>query len=121
MTEMASGLYGRAYLTTTYLFSQNSNYAINAITQYSPWVRSPDGSLQWSGNATAGVVVAVNYAPNVPFNNGTVTDNAITLLHELGHVYGYLFGASSTLIANDGGSPATSVANTQLVQEHCFP
>jgi hypothetical protein len=54
---------------------------------------------------------------------------AITVLHELGHVYGYPYGAGSTSLVNDSiaaqgtlaKATAASMANTALVQQNCFP
>ena len=55
------------------------------------------------------------------FVSGSTQDQAITLLHELGHVYSDLFGPGSTQIIDDGGNLSASQANTALVKSDCFP
>jgi hypothetical protein len=56
------------------------------------------------------------------FMTGTTTDQAATLLHELGHVYSDLYGSASTAITNDGPVYPVSVseANQKLVIDQCF-
>ncbi len=45
---------------------------------------------------------------------------AVTLLHELGHVYHFLFGDTSTSIVNDIDNSNQSKANSALIMETCF-
>ena len=54
------------------------------------------------------------------FVSGSTQDQAITLLHELGHVYSYLFGPESTKITDDYGKLTASQNNTALVKSDCF-
>jgi hypothetical protein len=54
------------------------------------------------------------------FESGSTTDQAVTLLHELGHIYSDLFGPQSTAIQNDGTSAQASQANTNLLKTTCF-
>jgi hypothetical protein len=51
-------------------------------------------------------------------NYGFNSINAATIIHELGHVFEFLFGANTTRILNDahGGS----LANSDLVMSECF-
>ena len=79
----------------------------------------PDGTVGFTGVADNAVVV-FNSNPGVAFNSGTVTDNATTLLHELGHVYEFLFGLGSTFLVDDDGSDKASAFNTEIVQANCF-
>jgi len=75
------------------------------------------------GNGTFGsAVITLNTSSMAPynFNNESPIDRAVTLLHELGHVYEYLFGPSTTLVSDDQYSAATSVSNTQLIKDTCF-
>jgi RHS repeat-associated protein len=65
--------------------------------------------------------ITINTSQYAPFNSGGFISDAVTLLHELGHVYEYLFGQSSTAILDDDGNKAQSQANTALVQSTCFP
>ena len=55
------------------------------------------------------------------FVTGTTQDQAITLIHELGHAFSDLFGPSSTKITSDANNPTASQANTALVTQACFP
>lgn len=55
------------------------------------------------------------------FVTGNTQSQAVTLLHELGHAYDFMYGPDSTLIGPDAGSTAQSIANTALVQQKCFP
>jgi hypothetical protein len=59
------------------------------------------------------------------FVTGTVIDQAVTLLHELGHVMGFLFPLGSSQIKLDDpdspGGQGQSAANTKLIKEQCFP
>jgi hypothetical protein len=54
------------------------------------------------------------------FVTGSTQDQAVTLLHELGHVYADLFGPESSRIQDDATSLATSIANSSLVRTTCF-
>jgi RHS repeat-associated protein len=72
------------------------------------------------GGSFSGAAVTINMYPSAPFNTGSAQDDAITVLHELGHVYMDVFGAGSTKIQNDIGNTAASKANTQLVKNDCF-
>lgn len=75
-------------------------------------------------NATTdptGTVITLNTNALSSIGSGNFIAAAVTLLHELGHVYSDLFGAGSTAIQNDAGNNALSQANTALVQQVCFP
>ncbi len=54
------------------------------------------------------------------FVDGDETDRAVTILHELGHVYSFLYGPSSTLISEDRGDTSKSEENSRLARKHCF-
>jgi len=58
---------------------------------------------------------------NVDFNFGSLLGDAVTILHELGHVYQYLFGQNSTAIKDDQGNADLTKANSALVKSKCFP
>jgi hypothetical protein len=99
----------------------------NAITQPTSYAMQ-NGPVTPTGVANKAVVV-FNYDPNAPFNKGTTIDNAVTVLHELGHVYELLYGFGSTFLVNDSvnvqgsqqQSAAASAFNTNLVKTNCFP
>lgn len=95
---------------------------------------NPDGSygvdnartspvLPYNGETFAGATITFNTSQFAQFNfaSTSLVDNAVTILHELGHVYEYLFGQSSTQIMDDSGSGTISAANTALVKSKCFP
>jgi hypothetical protein len=79
-------------------------------------------------NATTAFLPGSANGPSITLNTNSLSSigsgnpvaAAITLLHELGHVYDDLFGATSTLIQNDFENPDLSKANTALVTEACF-
>jgi hypothetical protein len=54
------------------------------------------------------------------FVSGSPEDQAVTLLHELGHAFADLYGPGSTSIQDDATSLATSIANSNLVRTTCF-
>jgi hypothetical protein len=63
-----------------------------------------------------------NLDPDAPFNSGSVNSDAVTILHELGHIYEDLYGLGSTLLVDDSnGNTAASQYNTNLVSKNCFP
>jgi hypothetical protein len=47
-------------------------------------------------------------------------NRAITLIHELGHAAGIIYGASSSRILDDQDNARQSQANSQLVYDNCF-
>jgi RHS repeat-associated protein len=78
----------------------------------------------YTGNV---VQIDINDLPGSTFNPTAQTPifgtaaitQAVTILHELGHAMNYLFGVGQ--IAPDGGNNPLSNANTQLIQQKCFP
>ena len=125
---IASGHSGEVYLTFGDLGPPKHGTATNAVTRPTGYAMEPDGTVGFTGVADKSVVV-FNSNPGVPFNSGTVTDNATTLLHELGHVYENLFGMGTTLLVDDssqtqGSDEMVTLAsgiNTKMVQANCFP
>ncbi|HLG96091.1 MAG TPA: hypothetical protein VKX49_07250 [Bryobacteraceae bacterium] len=122
-----------AYFTEEFIPPQiNANGTVlswsNAITEVTSFSLQNSGVV-FTGIGGFGTVTAFNFAPGAPFNSASVTDNAITVLHELGHIYEFLFGPGSTFLVNDSeavqGSAAQSAAasayNTKLVKANCFP
>jgi RHS repeat-associated protein len=129
LAQIADGEDPQAYITTEFIGPdpQSPNTITNA--EVTPTGYSlQNGQVTFTGIANNAVIV-FNDFPNAPFNTGTVTQNAITLLHELGHVYSLLYGPGSTLIIDDsvqatGGAAqalAASTFNTNLVTTNCFP
>jgi hypothetical protein len=53
------------------------------------------------------------------FVSGNVNDWALTILHELGHAFHYLYGSAASQITPDRGSTAKSEANTALAKKIC--
>jgi RHS repeat-associated protein len=128
LQEIASGSDPQAYFTEGFIGQSGPNTFINAQTGVTPW--SLQGNeITNTGIGNYGVVVEFNIFPGTPFNTGTVTANATTILHELGHIYELLYGLGSTFLVNDTmenqGSAAQAIAaskyNTLLVQTNCFP
>jgi RHS repeat-associated protein len=72
----------------------------------------PDGTRVFQGTWNA-ATITINTNPLASFD-------AVTILHELGHVYTDLFGASSTSILDDNSSPGQSKANSDLIRSTCF-
>ena len=124
---IGSGSDPNTYFTEEYIVPRSAGTMTNATT--SPTAYSlQNGQVELTGVANK-AVVAFNYLPSAPFNTGTVTDNAVTVLHELGHVFELLYGLGSTYLVNDsvsgqgniGQANAASAYNTLLAKTHCFP
>jgi len=92
----------------------------NAITaQGQPiYETQPDGSVVFRGFQS---IITISTNASTAFNNGSAYDNAITLLHELGHVYANL--RMATAITPDNNLTAAGVAasqtNAALVRSRC--
>jgi hypothetical protein len=97
---------------------------------------NPNGDLQYEiVNATTTNPLDANGYPTITINTNSLSsfgyttglgtfniqDAAVTLLHELGHVYDALWGQNSTTIQNDSGfgNPLSPV-NTANVRQACF-
>ena len=129
LNSIATGINPSAYFTENFYGPDpsNPNHVVNAITQRTAYSLQ-NGVLTNVGYQTTQVVVAFNYYPGAPFNAGTITADATTVLHELGHVYEALYGPGSTYLVDDSAQAqgsiqqanAASAFNTQLVQTNCF-
>ncbi len=127
LSQASEGKNPQVYFTEGFILSQSSGTMTNATTQMTSYSLQ-NGTITYTGVANKTVVV-FNYDPNAPFNTGSTTDAAVTVLHELGHVYEFLYGLGSTFLVNDSidaqGSKeqanAASAYNTQLVKANCFP
>ena len=115
LSEIASGLFAGAYFTVG-----DTDPDANAETIRTAYSMGPDGTVGWTGVVSSAVTI-FSYDPSTPFNNGSIIANAETILHELGHIYEYLYGPSSTMIDDDSGdNVALSRQNTMLVSAVCF-
>jgi hypothetical protein len=113
-TVLSDILDGTGYASIAYLnIPQNDETIANAET-------SPVGPVSLS-HTWGSAAITFNTNPSAPFNYQSLIVDAVTILHELGHVYEYLFGQSSTAILDDQDNVALSKANTALVQSKCFP
>ncbi len=73
------------------------------------------------GTAQYGVVSIVVNDLAGSFVSGSPKDQAITLLHELGHAMNYIFGPGTNQFnQNDAGDPGKSGNNTNKVKANCF-
>jgi RHS repeat-associated protein len=115
LRDLASGTSGYGYFVLDAFTPGTNGWQTNATTM------GTGGSNNAYGGSFSGAEVTFNINPAAPFNSTANTQaNAITVLHELGHVYMDVFGANSTKIQNDMDSPQTSVNNTSLVKKDCF-
>jgi hypothetical protein len=129
LASIASGEDPQAYFTEEFIGPDpnNPNAVVNAETMPTSYSLQ-NGQITSTGVANK-VVVAFNFWPGAPFNTGTPTADAITVLHELGHLEELLYGMGSTLLVNDSveaqgsiaASNAASAFNTKLVQANCSP
>jgi hypothetical protein len=67
----------------------------------------------------SGVNILIHNNQSAPWYRGSVTDSAITLLHELGHAFMRINGAGGSFIEDDY-EPGASAKNTQIIRENCF-
>jgi RHS repeat-associated protein len=84
---------------------KNPNQTINATTGIIPTSQT--------------VIIMINSSAG-DFVNGTTQQQAITLLHELGHAEWDIFGKNASKIKPDGSSTGTSLDNTWKVKTTCF-
>lgn len=69
---------------------------------------------------SASVTITLNDTTGgTAFVSGNQNDWAITLLHELGHVYWDLYGIGTSGIVPDGDSGQQSIDNTKLIEKDC--
>ena len=122
LTDLQSGESGYGYiqLDDLPLPTDHPNQINNAVTTptfaYGP---APGGGVVNLG--FNGAIITINLDPSTPFNsNASAADRAVTLLHELGHVYTYIWGASASKIVDDSQSSDLSKQNTALVKQNCF-
>ena len=124
LAEMASGLYGRAYMTFSDIGGPQNGTIANAQTSTTSYQAQPGFIVGFSG-VSNNAVLTINTNPLAPFNSGTAVYDATTLLHELGHVYEKLFGVGSTFSVDDntGNKKFDKLAgnfNNQIIQANCF-
>jgi RHS repeat-associated protein len=65
------------------------------------------------------VQVTLNTAAG-SFATGSTRSQAVTLLHELGHVFNRLYGPQSTRIVDDAGNLDRSRNNSKTIEDNCF-
>jgi RHS repeat-associated protein len=117
--QTANSGYGYFQLDTLPLPTE-PNQINNAVTTATfAYGSGPNGTPVNLG--VNGAVITINLDPATPFNStANSTDRAVTVLHELGHVYGLIWGAGASSIVNDQGNSALSRDNTALVKRDCF-
>jgi hypothetical protein len=80
----------------------------------------PMGNDGTQVNVNTSVVITLNNtSAGASFVSGSTYDQAITLLHELGHAYWDLYGAGTSRILPDGSDPRLSQANTNRIDRVC--
>ena len=90
----------------------------NATTRGDGYIGRIDGLPQFSS-----ATITINTNASTPLNYGaSIQDHAVTMLHELGHVYQFLFGQGSTSILYDNPetNPGVSQNNTALIARSCL-
>jgi len=107
---------------------------ITSDTTVAP-IRSPQGTtvsatttpttLVTSNGTFNGAEITINDVAGT-FVTGTLNDEIVTLLHELGHAVNDIYGNGTSQIVSDGESlgPAgiqASIDNTALVKKNCLP
>jgi RHS repeat-associated protein len=88
-----------------------SAYVINATT--TAWVPPPGSSVE-----TGAIITLQTQGTYWNFPSGY--DQAVTLIHELGHAFNIIFGEGSSSILDDAGNPTQSIANTNMIMKDCF-
>jgi len=106
------GLEAGLFLTSRPLEKDSAGNIRVAVTQFSH-LHSRNGEF-------VGIQVAVilNSAAGSFFGQNA-NDQAVLLLHELGHVFSDFWGPGSTLIRQDSHRPEQSFENTRLVRTAC--
>jgi hypothetical protein len=106
------GLEPGVFLTTAPLENDASGNLHTAVTQLSQ-LKSIKGEI-----VGIQVLVVVNSDPRSFFAQ-SANEQAVLLLHELGHIFSDLWGSGSTLIRKDSQRPEQSFENTRLVRTSC--
>lgn len=92
--------------------------ATTSVVSYTSGFAGNVGPTLWK------VTITINTAAGF-FVNGSLVDQAVTLLHELGHVMAGLYGADASAIKKDDeltpGGRDQSAKNTKTVRDKCFP
>lgn len=90
-------------------------------------VTRPDGTTFKQSTFTGANIILNNNAASPyqsgcggRFGAGDGINRAITLIHELGHAAGLIYGARASRIVDDQNNTTQSKANSQLVYDSCF-
>jgi len=119
LTDLFYGIGNRGSITIGDIPPSGPNLVTSANT--TPGVSSNSQTGQTSNTA----YILINDLAGV-FVNGTASfpataqNQAITLLHELGHAVWDIFGGGSSQIKPDHNKPGTSLDNTWKVKRKCF-
>ena len=94
-----------------------SGYTVSATTEGTTLV-TPNGTFN-------GAEIKINDLAGT-FVTGTLNDQIVTLLHELGHAVNFIYGNGTSQIVNDGtalgkAGVQASIDNTALVKKNCLP
>ena len=100
------------------------NSITNATTVYDSNRTLTSNSGLWPGTP---VVINLNQLSGTSFNGGSTEDQAVTILHELGHAMNLLFtGQADPRISMIGSDASTaqgigaSQDNSRLIRQNCF-
>jgi hypothetical protein len=124
-TVLAAIWNGTGYGSFDYSYIADIVNPMGAVTAWINAQTTPAGLTGYSGGLPtyAYATIKMNTNASTPLNvSSSAQDWGMTILHELGHVFQFLFGQNSTQIKYDGeGAPAgASAVNTALVRAKCF-
>jgi RHS repeat-associated protein len=107
-----------------------NSFTFGTVTSPSGYVTSAStgrlgsATINLGGGTTMGVSASVtitlnNITNGASFVTGTPYDQAVTILHELGHAYGDMYGLGTSKIVPDSNQPKVSNANDALIKANC--
>jgi hypothetical protein len=116
LTQLATGVSRYGFIQIDQLSYKPGTVRSATATQISAPVPIGNDAYHTLG---VGVIITINNIAG-SFISGNEIDQAVTILHELGHAFNHIYDAGKSLIKDDGEDTKLSESNTKLVKDNCF-